>query len=69
MKNITIKGVEYAYKNDCEIKYLERHEKDKTIVYFIFTRKDETHEHQENLPTFGRQEFIDLWEHLPKTGC
>lgn len=71
MKTASYNGYNFNYKNTDEIKYLERVEKDGSIAYYRLLDKVE-HSGREYLPTFGRQEFIDLWDHLPRTcekGC
>ena len=66
MKTITKNGYVFNFKNTSEVKYLERVEKDNSISYYRLWNKKE-HTQTEYLPTFGRQEFLDIWENLPKT--
>ena len=56
----------FRFFKDSRGKYLERIEKDNSVIYYRFFN-EVTKETTENIPVWGKQEFEDMWNHIPRT--
>ena len=66
MKSKKVGKYTYNYCSTFERKYLERVEKDGSVIYSKFIERIR-HTGNEHLPVDNRQDFIQLWYHMPAT--